>query len=119
MMVRLASLLLLAGCAATDPLLRAGAWQPGGVNDTNLLVSLQQPTDLVRGRGEGPRLDSMLAERAIRRLRADRVKPLSGGLVGELRTEKGQSAGDAAPAGPDGAAAGEDAGASAVAAAAP
>lgn len=51
----LAAMLLLAGCAATDPYQRAGMWRPEGVVNANLAAQLADPHDLVRGRGDsGP-----------------------------------------------------------------
>lgn len=41
----------LTGCADTDPYLRPGQWQPVGANALNLAAMVQNPNDLIRGRG--------------------------------------------------------------------
>jgi hypothetical protein len=43
--------LLLAGCNEFDPYNRAGMWQPSGANAINVAVMVQNPSDLLRGRG--------------------------------------------------------------------
>ena len=48
----IAVVVLLAGCAETDPYLRPGMWQPTGANTINLAAMVANPRDLVRGRGE-------------------------------------------------------------------
>ena len=70
-------LLVLAGCAAIDPYRRPGMWQPSGAPTGNLAVMLENPYDLVRGRGQrapSPKtgIDPVL------RLWDDHVKPFNG-----------------------------------------
>ena len=60
-------LLLLSGCAATDPFHRPGAWRPEGVNQANIAAMLARPADLLRGRDAGG-TDSPLATAAVTRL---------------------------------------------------
>lgn len=69
------SVLSAAGCQATDPFLRQGYWNPRGTNNANLATMVDDPMDLVRGRGDGP-ADGNLAAAAVTRLRRDRVKSL-------------------------------------------
>ena len=47
----LLSSLLLAGCTATDPYHRMGMWQPTGAPALNVAAMVQNPRDLIRGRG--------------------------------------------------------------------
>ncbi len=44
-------LLLVVGCAETDPFQRTGMWQPTGANTLNLAAMVATPRDLIRGRG--------------------------------------------------------------------
>ena len=60
-------LLLLSGCAATDPFHRPGAWRPEGVNQANIAAMVARPADLLRGRDAGG-TDSPLATAAVTRL---------------------------------------------------
>ena len=60
-------LLLLSGCAATDPFHRPGAWRPEGVNQANIAAMVARPADLLRGRDAGG-TDSPLAAAAVTRL---------------------------------------------------
>ena len=53
MMARFTLLLvlpLLAGCDATDPYLRAGAWHPSQANQDNLRAMVVRPGELVESR---------------------------------------------------------------------
>ncbi|MBV8093974.1 MAG: hypothetical protein JO110_12200 [Acetobacteraceae bacterium] len=70
-------LLLLAGCAASDPYRRPGTWQPNGAVAGNLAVMLQDPYDLVRGRGETAPQPKRGIDPVLR-LWDDHVKPFNG-----------------------------------------
>jgi type IV pilus biogenesis protein CpaD/CtpE len=70
-------LLLLAGCAATDPYRRPGMWQPTGAAAGNLAVMLENPHDLIRGRGETKPPPKRGIDPVLR-LWDDRVKPFNG-----------------------------------------
>ena len=67
-------LLLLSGCAATDPFHRPGAWRPEGVNQANIAAMVARPADLLRGRDAGG-TDSPLAAAAVTRLREGAPSP--------------------------------------------
>jgi hypothetical protein len=75
-----AGLLLLfavSGCAGlNDPFKRAGTWYPEHDNDANLTATIANPHDLVQGAND-PRSPGELSASAVRRLLADRVKPLA------------------------------------------
>ncbi len=90
----------LAGCAATDPLTREGAWHPVGANDANLRAMIADPQDLVNG--VPSRLaDGGMAAAAVARYHAGRVKPLpDSGLAAIAVQGSGSSSGAAAPAAP-------------------
>lgn len=92
----LLALLLLAGCASTDPYQRAGMWQPTGANSRNLAAMVANPYDLIRGRGErgtsGPE-----GTTPVTRLWAGRTTPLP--ASGSQQSAGGPAA--AAPAGPN------------------
>lgn len=66
---------LLAGCAAIDPLARPGAWQPTGANDANLRAMIADPDDLQHGRAD-IRADGQVVAAAITRYRTGHVKEL-------------------------------------------
>ena len=68
-------LLCLAGCDATDPYLRAGAWRPNGANDADLRAMVAVPSDLALGTPAAP-ADGAQAAAAVTRLRHDHVRPL-------------------------------------------
>ena len=67
--------LLLGGCAETDPYRRIGAWQPNGANSLNLAAMLVQPRDLIRGRGTTG-TPGVEATPAVTRFWAGRPAPL-------------------------------------------
>ena len=67
--------LVLAGCAAEDPLNRPGLWHPVGANDANLAVMVADPNDLVTGVVD-QRMDGQVAAAAVARYRAGKVKDL-------------------------------------------
>ena len=66
---------LVAGCAQVDPFTRDGMWQPEGINERNLAVSVVNPGDLLRGHGE-TRPQPRMATDAVRRLLAGVPTPL-------------------------------------------
>ncbi len=70
-----AALLLLAGCAATDPYQREGVWRPTGLPKLNFEAQVARPADLVQGRGT-EFAEGDTAAQAVERLRQGKVKPL-------------------------------------------
>ncbi len=103
-MLRSIALLLLfalAGCEATDPYLRAGAWRPNGANEANLRAMVVMPADLVAAAPAGA-ADGVLAAAAVDRLHHDHVRLLlDSGLAQIQVVGSGAAAGLAAalPAG--------------------
>jgi type IV pilus biogenesis protein CpaD/CtpE len=77
--------LLVAGCAATDPYEKEGVWHPAGTNEANLRAMVAIPSDLVSGVGDGHG-NSQQAEVAVERLRADKVKDLPASGVAQFST---------------------------------
>ena len=75
-MIRRSLLLLLlplAGCnTAGDPFARQGTWNPQGVNDANLRVMVEDPRDLVQGRGTDTSLGAEAAPGVDRLLSGNR-----------------------------------------------
>ena len=69
------TLLAIAGCAVTEPYLRAGTWRPTGVNEANIAAQIIQPSDLVRGRDYAP-MDGTMPTAAVERYRAGKIKKL-------------------------------------------
>ncbi len=65
----------VAGCTETDPYHREGMWKPTGVNTLNLASMLDNPNDLVRGRGARgtPGVEAALG---VQLYWADNPKPL-------------------------------------------
>jgi type IV pilus biogenesis protein CpaD/CtpE len=105
--LRLATLVLaipaLAGCTQVDPFNHAGSWRPGGANDRNLQAVLEDPRDLVMGRGASG-ADGQRAALAVERLRQDRVRPLPASGIARIISPAaplapGGGAATAAPAG--------------------
>jgi len=97
-------LLLLSGCAATNPFHRPGAWRPEGVNQANIAAMVARPADLLRGRDAGG-TDSPLAAAAVTRLWEGSPPPSAVAAIGA-------SPAAASPAASPGASAGASAGAS-------
>jgi type IV pilus biogenesis protein CpaD/CtpE len=86
------ALLLMAGCAETDPYRRPGMWQPEGANAANIAAMVERPSDLVRGRSD--RTPEIRQGRdAVERLWDDRQRSWSG----KDRANTG-AAGSASPA---------------------
>lgn len=84
-------LVILQGCAATDPLLNANDWNPIGVNAENIAAQVADPTDLVHGRQSPDGSDGQLAAAAIVRLRTDQVKPLPDNDITDLKVQSTSS----------------------------
>ena len=70
-----AGLLLVAGCAMTDPYQRPGMWRPMGSNEANFELQVARAADLVQGRGTTD-TDGDAAAAAVDRLRQDKSRPL-------------------------------------------
>ena len=90
-----AGLLMLSGCAMTDPYQRPGVWRPLGSNDANWEMQVARASDLVQGRGTHD-VDGDAAAAAVDRLRRDKMKPLPvNGIsaVGANATSTGTTAG--------------------------
>jgi type IV pilus biogenesis protein CpaD/CtpE len=68
--------LLVSGCDALEPYQRAYTWHPTGATEANLAAMVENPADLVHGRGLG-QTDGVVAAMAVDRLWHDRVKPLA------------------------------------------
>ena len=92
----------LAGCAQVDPFNHAGSWRPGGANERNLQAVLEDPRDLVTGRGASG-ADGQRAALAVERLRQDRVRSLPASGIARILSP-------AAPLAPGGGAAAAPAG---------
>lgn len=88
-------LLAVAGCQATDPYRRIGAWRPNHANTLNLAMMVANPADLLRGTGDGSS-SGQQAVTAIDRLRSGRVKPLPDSGLAKITLT---GSGAAAPAG--------------------
>lgn len=84
----------LCGCAAIDPFTREGVWRPTGANEANLQAMLDNPQDLIAGRGASGSNATMAAQ-AVERLRTDRVRPLPASGIARI----GQSGGGGGGAG--------------------
>jgi type IV pilus biogenesis protein CpaD/CtpE len=67
--------LLLAGCADTDPYRRTDVWSPSGANPGNIAAMVANPHDLIIGRGANV-ADTRQAVIAVDRIWLDRPKPL-------------------------------------------
>jgi type IV pilus biogenesis protein CpaD/CtpE len=76
-------LLLLAGCAATDPYTREGIWRPNGANDANLRAMVVSPSDLVRGVGSTGG-DGQQAAAALDRQRQDKPRVLPDSAIAKI-----------------------------------
>ena len=67
--------LWLSGCAETEPYQKTGMWQPTGANALNLAAMVQNPADLVRGRGARG-FDAREAGPPVQRLLSGNPTPL-------------------------------------------
>ena len=81
-----AALLAAGGCDTTDPLLRAGLWQPNHASRVNLTLSAAYPADLVRGTGSNT-TDGVLAAAAVDRLHNNKVKRLPQAGLSEIEVK--------------------------------
>jgi type IV pilus biogenesis protein CpaD/CtpE len=68
-------MLLLAGCASSDPYRRPGAWRPVGANAANIASMTSNPRDLISGRSES-RADAQEAVSDIQKLWQGQPRPL-------------------------------------------
>jgi len=82
---------MLAGCAATDPLLNENAWRPTGANEMNIAAQVVDPTDLLHGREPAGGSDGEQAATAILRLRTGHVKPLPDSAITDMRVQSSPS----------------------------
>jgi len=73
----------VAGCAYTDPLLRAGLWRPNDANTANLRAMVAVPADLaVAAPSDGG--SGQQAAAALDRLRHDRARPLPDSAIAKV-----------------------------------
>jgi type IV pilus biogenesis protein CpaD/CtpE len=86
---------MLAGCAATDPLLNPNLWQPSGVNEANIAAQVADPADLTHGRAAASGDDGELAAAAVLRLRNGHVKQLPDSAISDLHVQSAPSSGSA------------------------
>ncbi len=82
----------LAGCDATDPLLKEGLWHPIHVSRANLVMQAANPSDLVRGHGV-PGTPAVLATAGIDRLEAGKPKKLIDSGLSDVQA-RGQGGGE-------------------------
>jgi type IV pilus biogenesis protein CpaD/CtpE len=80
-------LAMLAGCAATDPLLNERDWHPAGINETNIAAEVVNPADLRNGRELTGGSDGEQAAAAVLRLRTGRVKALPDSSLTDLHVQ--------------------------------
>jgi hypothetical protein len=78
---------ILAGCAATDPLLNQNDWHPSGVNEMNIAAQVANPADLIHGREPTGGTDGEQAAAAITRLRTGHVKALPDSAITDLHVQ--------------------------------
>jgi hypothetical protein len=91
--VGLVLLLGVAGCAGlNDPFQRSGTWRPEYNNDANLAAMVADPRHLVRGVGD-PESPGEISAAAVRRLLADKVKPLAHGSSGQTQQSSSADSG--------------------------
>ena len=93
-------LVVLAGCAQTDPYQREGVWRPNGANEANLRAMVVVPSDLaIATHASGA--DGQLAAAALSRLHHDHVRPLpDSGLAQVVPVSNGTAAPPATAATP-------------------
>ncbi len=90
-------LIVLVGCAATDPLRNTSDWHPDGSNEANIAAEVANPADLVHGRDPTGGADGQQAAAAVLRLRTGRTKTLPDSSLSDLHV---QGSGSAAPESP-------------------
>lgn len=83
---------LLAGCAATDPLLNKDSWHPTGANAMNIAAQVVNPADLLHGREATGGSDGEMAALPILRLRTNHVKPLPASAIADLQVQSAPAA---------------------------
>lgn len=94
--ITMLGIVLLAGCAETDPYSRPDMWQPQGANAANLAAMVEHPSDLVRGRSDRAALTREPRD-AVERLWEDRERLFPGqtrtatGATGSASAAKGGS----------------------------
>lgn len=93
-LVLAASLPMAIGCQGPEASGRPPEWSFSGANNSNLAAMIDDPMDLVHGRGDR-RASGQLAAAAVTRLRRDQVKPLPSIETSQTRA----AGGGAAPAG--------------------
>jgi type IV pilus biogenesis protein CpaD/CtpE len=86
---------MLAGCAASDPLLNPNLWQPSGVNEANIAAQVADPADLTHGRQSASGTDGELAAAAVLRLRTGHVKTLPDSAISDLHVQSAPTSGSA------------------------
>jgi len=78
MRISLAMLVVLVtGCAASEPYRRTDVWYPTGSNAGNIAAMAARPSDLILGRS-GNTGDAHQAAGAVDRIWQDQARPLSG-----------------------------------------
>jgi F420-0:gamma-glutamyl ligase len=87
-----AAALPLAGCDATDPMLKEGLWHPIHVSRANLVMEAANPADLVRGHAT-PGTPAVLVTTPIERLEQDKTKKLIDSGLSDVQA-RGQGGGD-------------------------
>ena len=80
-------LIVLAGCAATDPLQNPGDWHPDGINETNIAAEVVNPADLRHGRDPTGGADGEQAAAAVLRLRTGHPRPLPDSSLSDLHVQ--------------------------------
>lgn len=88
------------GCQGPDASGPPGEWSFSGANAANLATMIDNPADLVRGRGDG-RVSGQLAAAAAIRLRRDQVKPLPSIDTSQFSQTSGGAQQGSAPAAAD------------------
>jgi type IV pilus biogenesis protein CpaD/CtpE len=86
---------MLAGCAATDPLLNPNLWRPSGINEANIAAEAADPADLVHGRQPASGTDGELAAAAVLRLRTGHVKALPDSAISDIHVQSAPTSGSA------------------------
>ncbi len=90
----LAPLGSLAACGpAYDPQTREGLWHPVHVNRANLVLTVENPSDLTYGKGTTG-ADGQLASAAVERLRVGKVKKLPDSNIAQVTASGGGSSSD-------------------------
>jgi type IV pilus biogenesis protein CpaD/CtpE len=99
-MIRISSIVLLvvvAGCANSEPYHRNDVWYPTGSNAGNLAAMAARPSDLIHGRS-GPEGDAHQADLAINHIWLGQPKPLGSGTAPAAASAGGATGAGGAPA---------------------